>query len=222
MKRKSVVFTMILFMIISLMACGKEEEQTATNAPAAVVEEVKAASGEAVSASAVSGNAVSGDAAEPDDGEEPFIMDDGSIDFYADDIKPLLDACIGIKDSSGYYVKCALAADTLLNFAVKNNLANQIDLSIQSFNAAFEQAYNELTFDQQKELYNNLTEDIMPMIMDSFQDPDADKADLEDAGVYGSFKGNLKDPDARESWTVIWEEYNSLTKDKRKDFASEE
>ncbi len=203
-----------------MTACGKEEEKLT---PAPVVEAVKAVSEQAVSATAVdavSGDAVSGEAVT--ETEEPFVLDEGFLEFESKDIRTLLDACIGIKDSSGYYVKCALAADTLLNFAVKNNLANQIDLSIQSFNAAFEQAYNELTFDQQKELYNNLTEDIMPMIMDSFQDPDAYKADLEDAGVYGSFKGNLKDPDARESWTVIWEEYNSLTKDKRKDFASEE
>ncbi len=218
-KRISSIFV-IGVMILMMTACGKEEEKLT---PAPVVEAVKAVSEQAVSAAAVdavSGDAVSGEAVT--ETEEPFILDEGFPEFESKDIKTLLDACIGIKDSSGYYVKCALAADTLLNFAVENNLANQIDLSIQSFNAAFEQAYNELTFDQQKELYNNLTEDIMPMIMDSFQDPDAYKADLDDAGVYGSFKGNLKDPDARESWTVIWEEYNSLTKDKRKEFASEE
>ena len=219
-KRINSIFV-IGILIIAMTACGKEDEKP-TPAPA-TVETVKAVSEQAVSASAaeaVSGGAASGDAVS--ETEEPFVLDEGFPEFEAKDIKVLLDACIGIKESSGYFAKCAKAADTLLAFAVENNLANQIDLSIQSFNAAFEQAYNELSFDQQKELYINLTEDIMPMIMDSFQDPDAYKGDFEDAGVYKSIKKNLKDPDARASWTVIWEEYNSLTKDKQKDFASEE
>ena len=221
MSKRIIGLALMLALSASLSACGKEEEQAPTVAPAAV-EEVKAASGEAVSASAVSGDAVSGDAAEPEVSEEPFIMDDGSIDFDAKEIKVLLEACIGIRDTAGYYLKCAQAADKLLAFAVDYNLANQIDLSIQSFNAAFEHAYEELNFDQQKELYNNLTEDIMPMIMDSLQDPDVYKNDLEDAGVYKSFKKNLKDPDARKSWSVIWLEYYSVSKDKQDTFASME
>ena len=221
MRKRIVGIVVMMVVSASLLACGKEEEQP-TAAPAAVVEDVKAVSEQAVSASAVSGEAASGDAAEPDDGEEPFVMDDGSIDFYAEDIKPLLEACIGIRDTSGYYLKCAKAADTLLSYAVENNLANQIDLSIQSFNAAFEHAYSELNFDQQKELYNNLTEDIMPMIMDSFQDPTVYKSDFKDAGVYDSMKKNLKDLDARGSWSVIWEAYYSVSKDKQDAFASTE
>ena len=82
MNKRVLGIVIMLAVAASLSACGKEEEQP-TSAPAAVVEEVKAVSGEAVSASAVSGEAVSGDAVEPDEGEEPFIMDDGSVDFFA-------------------------------------------------------------------------------------------------------------------------------------------
>ena len=207
MKKTSKLVLCLCMVMIFATACGDKNDPAATSgAVSEQVETADATTGAAVSGEAVSGEAVSPEAAAvatPEPTEEPEVVKT----YEVEPISQFLNQCVGIRETSGETLKYACAANALLSYAVGEDLGQQNEASIDNFKKSFAEAYDKLDKKQKKEMKYNMREEIMPIIMDSFQDSSLYMPDFEDAGVAAEWKASLADPNARNSWSVIWEAY---------------
>ena len=209
MKRKIISILMALSMVaITACGCGSDSETTAEATPEPAVEETTETPTEEPTATPEAEEATQ--APTEDATAEPTEEPEEIVSFDADELKSVLEMCIGIRGTAGSSLKWALASETCLAYAVENELSGLNEGSVESFSRTMKEVVDSFTRKQRKSLGIEMQESIMPFITDSFQEWNLYQPDLEDAGAWDSWEEIIKNPHVQDDWYVFWGAYEEI------------
>ena len=197
---------MALILALSCTACGEDTEPAVTTAPAAATE----APAEATEEPAAPEETAEAEAEEPTAEPEETEEETADVSFDVDELAALFESFTGIRGTAGGSLKMCVVADSCLSYAQEKELYSLDDMSKEELKTAVKEAFGRLTKKRQKEFRKNISEDVMPMITDSFQQPDVYEGEFEDCGLKETWNKKLEDPHIQDDWAVLWEALNEV------------
>ncbi|MBO4396316.1 MAG: hypothetical protein J5819_08220 [Eubacterium sp.] len=214
MRKRIIGIMTCLAMVVMLTSCGNDnttQEPAATENVSETTAENETPTPEATEGSDSESTEAPEPTEEPEATAEPEATEEpgGDINFDVNKLKNVLKKCIGIGGTAGASLKWAVAADKCLGYAVKNKLSKLDLVDSVSFSQAMDEAVNSFSQEERDSLNTEMSENIMPMITDSFQEQGLYDGELEDAGVLDSWNRYMAKPTVQDDWSVFWIAYET-------------
>ena len=202
--KKKLGVGLALLLALALTACG-EENATATDAPAAVTEAPAEETTGEPTAEPEETLPTEEPEADPEEETQDETEDEATISFDVEELTSLFQSFTGLRGTAGFSLKVCIVADSCLSYAQEKELYSLDDTSKGELASSVKEAFGNLKKKQQKEFRKTISEDVMPMITDSFQDAGVYKDSFEDSGLWDSWDELLQDPHIKDDWAVLWE-----------------